>query len=96
VTSTRDDDQTAYTQPPTVFSVQPSSGPPGTLVSILGSGFSGAYSVQFGLQSTAPIGGADTLINVAAPPGEGTVTVTVTTPAGTSFGNSAAQFTYQS
>jgi hypothetical protein len=79
-------------QPPTVTGLQPASGPPGTLVTIYGSGFTGAYSVQFGYAAVGPIVGADNLITVSAPPGEGTVSVSVTTPGGTSFGT--AQFTY--
>lgn len=81
-------------QPPTVTGLQPASGPPGTLVTIYGSGFTGAYGVQFGLMTVGPIVGADNLLTVSAPPGEGTVSVSVTTPGGTSLGGPGAQFSY--
>lgn len=79
-----------------VSSVQPASGFPGTPVTIYGSGFTGAYSVQFGPMSIGALVSSDNLITVSAPQGEGTVPVSVSTPAGTSLGGPGAQFTYQS
>lgn len=84
--------------PPAVTGVSPPEGATtgGTIVTITGSSFAGATSVQFGstaasnvvvinpgtIQATSPAGGA------------GTVDVTVTTPSGTTPATSADHFTY--
>jgi IPT/TIG domain len=81
---------------PTITSISPASGPAGTVVTITGTGFTGATSVKFGTVNSAsltPI--SDTQIKVASPVGVvGTVDVTVTTPGGTSPVAVADQFNY--
>ncbi|WP_327115921.1 IPT/TIG domain-containing protein [Nocardia sp. NBC_01730] len=74
---------------PTVASITPNSGPAigGTLVILTGTGFTGASAVHFGTTpATFYFVLSDTLIITLAPAGTGTVPVTVTTAAGTSFG----------
>jgi hypothetical protein len=84
--------------PPIVSAVSPSVGRTGTVVSVTGTGFSGATSVHFGSVLAAnPKVNSDTSITVAAPPGTVTgnpVDVTVTTHAGTSPTTSSDQYTY--
>ncbi|MCW2968913.1 MAG: chromosome condensation regulator [Solirubrobacterales bacterium] len=72
---------------PEVMEISPSGGPPfgGTKVKITGLHFEGATSVKFGsTEATSFTVGSDTSIEATAPPGEGTVPVTVTSPDGTS------------
>jgi len=81
------------TPSPTVSKISPSSGPAagGTIVTITGTGFTGATGVSFG--GTAASGFtvvSDTQISATSPAGSGMVTLTVTTPNGTA----SAQFTY--
>jgi len=91
-------DEFTYTAvAPVVESVSPAVGPSvgGTAVRISGSGFYGASAVRFGSAeaidfSVSLYGG----ITAVAPPGSGTVDITVTTPAGTSATSPADQFTY--
>ncbi|MGK8522633.1 IPT/TIG domain-containing protein [Nocardia asteroides] len=81
---------------PAVTAVIPNAGPAtgGTLVSIVGTGFTGVTSVNFGATpATFFIAVSSTLIIAIAPPGTGTVPVTVTNSAGTSAG---VPFTYVS
>jgi hypothetical protein len=82
-----------------VTGVSPNTGPAagGTLVTVTGSGFTGATAVAFGGRpGTAPLIAQDgTGLTVTSPAGSGTVDVTVTTPAGTSPAVAADQFTYQ-
>jgi hypothetical protein len=83
--------------PPIVTGISPASGPGagGNIVTITGSGFTGATAVQFGTISVPPLpGGSDSQITAPSPAGGGTVDVTVTTPAGTSPATAADQFTY--
>ena len=84
---------------PAVTAINPKSGVlgGGTPVTLTGSGFTGATSVQFGpnLANRVTVV-SDTQITATSPPGAGTVEVTVTTPAGTSATSLADQFTYQS
>ncbi|MFG2191694.1 IPT/TIG domain-containing protein [Streptomyces sp. NPDC048639] len=72
---------------PVLNSLSPSSGPAagGTVVTLTGSGFTGATAVKFGtaLSPTFTLV-SPTQINATAPPGSGTVAVTVTTPGGVS------------
>jgi hypothetical protein len=79
---------------PTVVSINPNSGPVtgGAVVTLTGTGFTGATAVNFGATPATFYGVfSDSLIVAVAPPGTGTVPVTVTTAAGTSAGVS---FTY--
>lgn len=91
-------DDYAYVVAPTVTAVSPASGPSsgGTLVTITGSGFTGATSVSFGGTTTA--GGSvvdDAHIVVNAPAhAAGMVNVQVTTAGGTSPIAVADQFSY--
>ncbi|MFI2324910.1 IPT/TIG domain-containing protein [Nocardia beijingensis] len=74
---------------PVVAAIIPNFGPAtgGTLVSIVGSGFTGVTSVNFGATpATFFVAISSTLIIAIAPPGTGTVPVTVTNSAGTSPG----------
>ncbi len=82
---------------PAVTGLSPTSGPAagGTLVTITGTGFTGATEVDFG--TTASVNFAvvnDTTITAISPAGTGVVDVTVTTPVGTSATSSADEFTY--
>ena len=90
-------DTYSFAPPPAVAAVTPSSGPAagGTPVSITGSGFIGATAVDFGPGDPArfQVESAGS-IEATAPPGAGTVDVTVTAPAGTSQATAADRFTY--
>ena len=82
---------------PTVTGVAPKSGftVGGTAVTITGSGFTGATSVQFAANPAASfIVDSDTQITATSPAGTGTVDVTVTNGIGTSATSTADQFTY--
>ena len=66
-------------------------------MTLTGSGFTAATAVNFGSKATKEfIVNSDTQITVTSPPGIDTVTITVTTPIGTSAVSAAAQFTYES
>ncbi len=86
--------------PPIVSGLFAASGPTagGSPVIVSGSGFSGATGVRFGSKSASfYVQGtiyADAELTAYAPPGSGTVDVTVTTPAGTSAITSADQYSY--
>ena len=85
---------------PTVSSVSPSSGPAsgGNVVTVTGSGFTGATSVSFGTTSAAAITIVnDTTINAVVPRGTSgtTVDVTVTGPSGTSAVSTGDRYSYQ-
>jgi IPT/TIG domain len=89
---------TATTLPaPTVTGVSPDDGPAagGTLVTITGTGFTGATEVDFGTTPAANVivSSANT-ITATSPAGTGTVNITVVTPGGTSATRAADQFTY--
>jgi hypothetical protein len=84
---------------PVVSAISPSQGSVtgGTHVSIVGSNFQGLTAVDFGTQASTSFnerGG--NLIVATAPPGTGTVDVTVTTSSGTSQTSIADEFTYVS
>jgi hypothetical protein len=86
-----------FTYAPTVTSVSPSVGLPigGTLVTITGTGFTGATSVDFGTVAATIISVASaTSMTVESPPGSGSVDVTAMAPAGTSTTSPADVFTY--
>lgn len=83
---------------PQVTGISPTGGTAvgGTSVTITGSGFSGATTVDFGGVSAALTVNSDTEITATSPPGTGTVDITVITPSGTSATGPADQFTYVS
>ncbi len=88
-------DQFSYT--PVVTGINPVLGPAtgGTLVTITGTGFTGATAVDFGsTPGTSLTVVSDTVITVKSPPGSDVVDVTVVTPGGTSAKSSADQFSY--
>lgn len=85
---------------PVVTSVSPDVGPTagGTVVTILGSGFSGATAVGFGGVASLDwdVVSDSTIVAVSPAHGAGTVHVSVTTPGGTSAATAADEFTYSS
>jgi len=82
---------TAPTPPPIVSSFSPSSGQPGTVVTITGSNLTGATSAKFNGTSASFAVNSVTQITATVPAGATTGKVSVTTPAGTA--SSAANFT---
>ena len=81
--------------PPTISGINPASGSAagGTIVTINGTGFTGATGVSFGSTATSAFKiDSDTQITVTSPASTstGTVSLTVTTP----NGSASAQFTY--
>ncbi len=90
----------AFDEPiPLVTAVSPSLGSSagGTQVTIDGAALQGATAVRFGsAQAQSFTVESSTAITAVAPPGSGTVDVTVTTPSGTSPPTSADRFTYES
>ena len=84
------------TQAPAVTELFPASGPEsgGDKVHIAGTGFSGASAVHFGAQLAEFVFESPGSITAFAPPGTGTVDVTVTTPNGTSEVTPADRYTY--
>jgi hypothetical protein len=91
-------DEFFYGSPPTVTGLSVRRGPAsgGTVLTVTGTGFTGATSVGFGgLPATAFTVESDTEIQATTPAEPaGTVDVTVTTPAGGSASSSADQFTF--
>jgi IPT/TIG domain len=89
----------AASPPVDVTSVSPNSGDQGggTSVTISGTGFTGATGVSFGPNSASSFTvDSDTQITAVSPAGQdGTVDLTVSTPAGTSTTSPNDQFTYQ-
>jgi IPT/TIG domain len=82
---------------PTVTGLSPTSGPAagGTLVTILGTGLTGASAVDFGTNAATDVTVVNaTTITAVSPAGAGVVNVTVTTLGGTSANAPADQFTY--
>jgi hypothetical protein len=82
---------------PVVTSISPSSGPPagGTVVTITGSGFTGATRVGFGgLAAASFTVVSGTQITAVSPAQSGAHYVTVTTPGGTSATVAAAIYSY--
>jgi IPT/TIG domain-containing protein len=83
---------------PTVKKLSPKTGPKagGTLVTISGTGFTGATAVKFGSTEVSFTFNSETSISVVSPAGtKGTVDVTVTTPDGTSAITSKDHFKYK-
>jgi IPT/TIG domain/Divergent InlB B-repeat domain len=88
-------DQFTFATPPTVTSVSPNGGAGGTVTTIAGTGLSGAQQVLFGgSAATSFTVNSDTAMTATAPPGAGTVDVTVRTPNGFTATSPADQFTY--
>ncbi len=89
----------SYEHAPIVSSVSPLAGPPSgsSLVTITGSGFSGASAVDFGDLSATSYTVDSAAQITATSPGEsaGTVDVIVTTPVGTSVASSGDKFIYE-
>ncbi|MFG2865065.1 IPT/TIG domain-containing protein [Streptomyces sioyaensis] len=80
---------------PVLSALSPNAGPAagGTVVTLSGTGFTGATAVRFGGVSASFTVVSSTQIVATAPAGSGTAQVTVTTPGGTSGG---VAFTYTS
>ena|GEM_PF-3435243 len=89
-------DTFTYANPvPTVTSVSPLTGPVGTRVTIVGTGFSTGDVVTFGTaRATGLTVNSATSITTTSPSGTGTVSVTVTGPGGTSAVVSSDEYTY--
>ena len=89
--------QFTYGNPPTLSSIEPDEGPEGggSVVTITGTQLEQATEVKFGATPAESFGvQSSTLIIAVAPPGTGTVAVTVKTPFGQTNPGSASQFTY--
>src|SRR5262249_18573158 len=87
----------AVPPPPVVSSLSPDTGSPdgGTVVTITGTGFTGATDVAFGGTSAATFTvDDDAQITATAPPGLGTVDVAISGPNGTSAITFADEYTY--
>jgi hypothetical protein len=97
-TSSADEFEYTAASDPVVTSISPDTGPQtgGTTVVIIGSNFTAATSVLFGDEEAYFSVLADDTILAYAPPGSGTVHVTVTTDGGTSSTSSADEFVYTS
>lgn len=81
---------------PTVTAINPSSGPPGTTVTIDGNGFTSASAVAFGNAAATSVTfkSRRQLVAVAPPHVAGLVDVTVTTMKGTSDASAATKYRY--
>ncbi len=82
---------------PAITSISPASGPTsgGTAVTIHGTAFAGATAVLFGsAPATAISVQSATVIVAISPAGSGTVSISVTTPAGSSPLSAGAQFAF--
>ena len=92
-----DTDHYTYTAPrPAVTGLSPDGGTTagGSTVTITGTGLAGATGVLFGGAAAAITADSSTQITVISPPGTGTVTIIVTTPAGTSLTTAVGHYTY--
>ena len=82
---------------PIITSIAPISGPAagGTIVTLTGTGFTGALAVGFGSTDASALSVmSDTTMVAVSPPGAGAVNVTVVTPNGRSAVDPAVQFGY--
>ncbi|HEX5284579.1 MAG TPA: IPT/TIG domain-containing protein [Bryocella sp.] len=82
---------------PVITSIAPISGPGtgGTIVTLTGTGFTGALAVGFGPTNASALSViSDTTMVAVSPAGTGTVNVTVVTPGGISAVSGAVQFGY--
>lgn len=94
---TAQDDYTFTSGPPVVRQVSPRNGPVqgGTVITLTGTGFSGATTVRFGDQLVVPTSVTENQLTVVAPPhAAGVVHLLVTTPAGTSVEAVLDDYTY--
>jgi hypothetical protein len=90
-------DEFTYVGSPVVTGVSPTSGPAagGTLVTITGTGLTGATVVDFGTTAATDVTVVNsTTVTADSPAGSGVVDVTVTTPGGKSGTSAADEFTY--
>jgi hypothetical protein len=90
-------DNFLYLGAPVVLQISPATGSTlgGTVITIVGSGMTGATSVSFGDVSVIPTVVSDTSLVVTSPPNPaGVVHLKVTTPAGASADTAADNFTY--
>ncbi len=90
-------DRFTYIAAPVVSGLSPGSGPTGgaMLVTITGANFTGATSVDFGAAAATDVTVVNSdAITAVSPTGSGVVSVTVTTPGGTSASSAASQFAY--
>jgi alpha-tubulin suppressor-like RCC1 family protein len=90
-------DQFTYEESPSISGIAPASGPTegGTAVTISGSNLGSATGVGFGLTGALFVRVlSPTSIEASAPPGSGTVDVTITSPWGVSPTVPADRFTY--
>ncbi|MGO8875383.1 MAG: IPT/TIG domain-containing protein [Acidimicrobiales bacterium] len=95
--ATSPDDQFSYVATPSVTLISPDEGPlaGGDVVMISGASLTGATAVHFGATpATSLTLLSDTSLEATAPPGTGTVDVTVSVPGGTSAVSSADEYTY--
>ena len=76
---------------PVVDSLNPNSGPEGTSVAIVGTGFTGATTVTFGSTDSTFTVDSDTQITATSPAGSGGVPVVVVGPGGSS---TPVEYTY--
>jgi hypothetical protein len=76
---------------PTVSGFNPTSGSPGTLVTVNGTGFTGATSVKFNGATASFTPGTDSQLTATVPSGATSGAISVTTSAGT--GTSSGSFT---
>ena len=83
--------QFTYRAPPEITAIDPATGPPGTEVTITGSGFTGVDSVTFGDVAASFVIDSDSSITTIAPEHpNGDVVITVSTP----DGNTTGDFSY--
>jgi alpha-tubulin suppressor-like RCC1 family protein len=91
-------DRFTYVAAPTIKKLAPKAGPAtgGTVVTITGTGLTGASAVSFGANPGKVLSvKSATSITVESPAGTGTVPVQVTTPGGTSAPGGHASFKYK-
>lgn len=83
-------DPNATNNPPTIVSFNPTNGPPGTSVTIIGTKFNNASAVQFGgINAAGFVVNASTQIVATVPAGALTGPISVTTPTGSAASSAA-------
>ncbi len=90
-------DHFTYAPVPLLLGINPNFGPEagGTLVTLTGTGFTGATAVDFGSTAATNFScTSDTTCTATSPAGTGVVFVTLTTAGGTSLGGPTTAFTY--